>query len=77
VSDLDSTVPDAVRAALAEEGSVALVAADASVSRLAAVLRVAGLDVPAPPAPGPASQGSGSPAPSGQGHGKPTPSHPG
>ena len=36
-----------------------------------------GQDVPAPPAPGPASQGSGSPAPSGQGHGKPTPSHPG
>jgi hypothetical protein len=36
-----------------------------------------GLDVPAPRAPGPASQGSGSPAPSGHAHGKPTPSHPG
>ena len=36
-----------------------------------------GLDVPAPRAPEPASQGTGSPAPSGQAHGKPTPSHPG
>jgi hypothetical protein len=36
-----------------------------------------GLDVPAPRAPGPASQGRGSPAPSGPAHGKPTPSHPG
>ena len=36
-----------------------------------------GLDVPAPLASGPASQGSGSAAPPGQAHGKPTPSHPG
>jgi superfamily I DNA/RNA helicase len=48
VSDVDAAVPDAVRVALAQEGSVAVVAADASVPRLAAVLCDAGLDAGGP-----------------------------
>jgi len=44
VSDVDSAVPEAVRVALAQEGSVAVVAADASIPRLSTVLRAAGVD---------------------------------
>jgi DNA helicase IV len=43
VSEVDGAVPDAVRAALAHEGSIAVVAADAAVPRLAAALRAAGV----------------------------------
>jgi DNA helicase IV len=48
VSSVDGAVPEAVRTALAQEGSVAVVAADASVPRLAAVLRDAGLEAGTP-----------------------------
>ena len=44
VSDVDIAVPEAVRVALAQEGSVAVVAADASIPRLSTVLRAAGVD---------------------------------
>jgi DNA helicase IV len=43
VSEVDGAVPDAVRQALAHEGSIAVVAADAAVPRLAAALRAAGV----------------------------------
>jgi hypothetical protein len=44
VSDVDTAVPEAVRDALAQEGSVAVVAADASIPRLSTVLNAAGVD---------------------------------
>jgi hypothetical protein len=44
VSDVDAAVPEAVRVALAQEGSVAVVAADASIPRLSTVLSAAGVD---------------------------------
>jgi hypothetical protein len=45
VSDVDTAVPEAVRVALAQEGSVAVVAADTSIPRLSTVLTTAGVDV--------------------------------
>jgi hypothetical protein len=48
VSDVDGAVPEAVRAALAHEGSVAVVAADAAVPRLAAALAAAGIEAGGP-----------------------------
>jgi DNA helicase IV len=45
VSDVDNAVADAVRSALEQEGSVAVIAAEAAVPQLAATLRAGGLDV--------------------------------
>ncbi|GAA5177439.1 ATPase AAA [Rugosimonospora acidiphila] len=44
VSDVDAGTVDAVRAALEQDGSVGVIAADSAVDRLAAALRAAGLD---------------------------------
>lgn len=48
VSDVDRAVPAAVRTALAHEGSVALVAADATIPRLARELTAAGIPAGTP-----------------------------
>jgi len=50
VSDLDSATVAEVLAALEQEGSVAVIAADAAADRLALALRGAGVDVASPEA---------------------------